>query len=194
MIDAQPLVFTITDLKQYAYCPRIFYYQICLPAIRPITTKMQHGIDAHEQEQKRAARRTMHQYHVVAGERHFDVPVFSEQLQLSGQVDEVVVSPEGIFPVDYKLAKQVGHNHKLQLTAYALLLEEMNGQRIKQGYLYLIRTHEMVAVRFIPNLRDTVIQSLNAMQMIVVDEWMPPPTTHTSRCSDCEFRRFCNDV
>ncbi len=25
------LIFTVTDLKQYAYCPRIVFYTYCLP-------------------------------------------------------------------------------------------------------------------------------------------------------------------
>lgn len=188
------ITFTITDLKQYSYCPRIFYYHACLPDVRPVTAKMQHGIQAHEQEQKRAARRTLHQYHVVEGERQFDVPVVSSALRLSGQIDEVVVSPEGTFPVDYKLAKHPGQHFKLQLTAYAMLLEEMTNTRIKQGYLYLIPKRELVTVRFTTKLRQMVTDALRHMTEIANEEWMPPPTDKHQRCIDCEFRRFCNDV
>lgn len=194
MLDDTPLVFTITDLKQYIYCPRIFYYHACLRDVRPVTRKMQHGIRAHEAEQKLAARRTMHQYHIVDGIRHFDVPVMSEQLRLSGQIDEVVESENGIFPVDYKLAKRAGYHFKLQLTAYALLLEEETDQHIKQGYLYLIRSKEMITVRFTKKLRRAVYSALDQMWQIANDELIPPPTERRTRCPDCEFRRFCNDV
>lgn len=194
MIDQPQPIFTMTDLKQYIYCPRIFFYHACLPKIRPTTAKMQHGIDAHETEQKRATRRTMHQYHVIEGERHFDVPVFSNTLRLSGQIDEVVESPDGIFPVDYKLAKHAGFHFKIQLTAYALLLEEQTNTSIKVGYLYLIRPRTMVEVRFTPKLRKTILHALEQMWQIVDEEIMPPPTSHPQQCTDCEFRRFCNDV
>lgn len=194
MLDDAPLTFTITDLKQYIYCPRIFYYHACLPDVRPVTAKMRHGIDAHEAEQKRAARRTTHAYHVEDGVRHFDLPVFSDRLRLSGQVDEVVESAAGLFPVDYKLAKKAGYHFKLQLTAYAMLLEVMTGEQIKQGYLYLMRSRQTVLVRFTPKLRAGVEAAVTAMHTIATDELMPEPTPCRQRCPDCEFRRFCNDV
>lgn len=193
MIDSANYA-TITDLKQYIYCPRIFYYHACLPDVRPVTIKMERGIDAHEAEQKRAARRTLHQYHVVEGTRHFDVPVQSEQLGLSGQVDEVVKADSGLFPVDYKLAKHSGYHFKIQLTAYALILEEMTGDVIHQGYIYLMRAHKMETVRFNEKLRQTVKQAVEQMRHIAQNEHIPSPTTYHQRCVDCEFRRFCNDV
>jgi CRISPR-associated exonuclease Cas4 len=194
VLDENGITFTITDLKQYIYCPRIFYYHACLPDVRPVTAKMHHGIDAHEQEQKRAARRTMHQYHTIDGTRNFDVPVISERLNLSGQIDEVVEGTNGVFPVDYKLAKRAGYHFKLQLTAYAMLLEEVSDVRIKQGYLYLMRSREMITVRFTQKLRGAVEAALRAMYIIAQTELVPEPTRYRQRCPDCEFRRFCNDV
>ena len=34
----------VTDLKQYACCPRIVFYRYCLPKIRPVTVLMEEGI------------------------------------------------------------------------------------------------------------------------------------------------------
>ena len=194
MNEASQHRFTITDLKQYMYCPRICFYHTCLPDIRPVTAKMHLGIRAHEQEQKRAARRTLQQYHVHTGERQFDVGVASDSLRLSGQIDEVVSTSEGQFPVDYKLAHKAGFHFKVQLTAYALLLEETLGQPVPTGYLYLIPTREMIQVHFTHKLRTIVTEALDGMSRITRDEHLPNPTLYTARCVDCEFRRFCNDV
>jgi CRISPR-associated exonuclease Cas4 len=194
VLDNSDVLFTVTDLKQYIYCPRIFYYHACLPDVRPVTAKMQHGLWSHQQEQKRAARRTLHQYHVVEGQRYFDMVVMSEKLGLTGQVDEVVESADGVFPVDYKLAKRASYHFKLQLTAYALLLEEISQQKIERGYLYLMRSSEWVTVRFTRKLRTHVKTALAEMHQLTAEELMPPPTSYRQRCPDCEFRRFCNDV
>ena len=43
------LFFTVTDLKQYFYCPRVVYYTYCLPLLRPTTYKMEAGAVAHEE-------------------------------------------------------------------------------------------------------------------------------------------------
>ena len=36
----------VSDLKQWVYCPRVFYYQQCLPDVRPTTYKMKAGVEA----------------------------------------------------------------------------------------------------------------------------------------------------
>jgi len=37
-------------------------------------------------------------------------------------------------------------------------------------------------------------EALREMRTIVEAEAMPEPTTRATRCVNCEFRRFCNDV
>jgi CRISPR-associated exonuclease Cas4 len=186
--------FTITDLKQFVYCPRIFYYHTCLPGIRPVTYKMKAGIDAHEVEQKRAARRSMHMYGVPAGERHFDVDVSSADLGLSGLIDEVVETDTEMIPVDYKLAARVGKHFKLQLAAYGHLLADYTDKPIKRGFLYLIPKRQAVEVKLTRKLRQEVQAVLDQMGLIDQQEVMPKPTSWRQRCVDCEFRRLCNDV
>jgi CRISPR-associated exonuclease Cas4 len=195
MLDAQEMLFTITDLKQYIYCPRIFYYHACLPNIRPITYKMQAGIDTHESERRRALRRSFTMYEEPAGKRYFAVNVQSAELGLSGQIDEVVETEQGeLMPVDYKLARQVGHHFKVQLAAYAMLLETANQTKVKAGFLYLLLSRKTIRVPVTSKLREEVVSALAMMRMIVGTEVMPEPTQWRQRCSDCEFRRFCNDV
>jgi len=53
------LTFVVTDLKQFAYCPRVVYYSYCLPLIRPMTYKMKAGQEAHVEEKGREQRRSL---------------------------------------------------------------------------------------------------------------------------------------
>lgn len=189
------ILFTVTDLKQYSYCPRVFYYEHCLPRIRPRTHKMDIGREEHESEQARAGRRTLRQYGVVKGRREFEVRVESARLRLRGIVDEVVYTDEGqVIPVDYKLAAAVSANHRLQLAAYALLLETRVGASVQEGYIYLMGKRSMTRVRITPALREQLEVLLGAMFETVVKERMPDPPALRNRCAGCEFRRFCNDV
>jgi CRISPR-associated exonuclease Cas4 len=195
MLD-DPQFFTVTDLKQFTYCARVVYYEQCLPHIRPRTYKMDAGRDAHEAEQKRAARRTMAQYKdVPAGERVFNLRLFSTALRLTGELDEVVYSTTGeVVPVDYKLAKRTSWHYKVQLAAYALMLEVATAVAIERGFLYLIPTRKMVEIRLKQDLREQVIMLLNQMRDMVEHETMPEPAANANHCVNCEFRRFCNDV
>ena len=187
-------LFTVTDLKQYMYCPRVFYYQVCLPHIRPLTYKMEAGMEAHAEEPKRALRRSFTPYGAEEGRRYFDVVIQSATLALSGVIDEVVEVGEEVIPIDYKLAKKAGYHYKIQLTAYALLLEEERGAQVERGFLYLIPLRQAVEIPITTKLRRSVRRALREMKVIATTEHMPPATRWQQRCPDCEFRRFCNDV
>lgn len=188
--------FTATDLKQFNYCGRVFFFMHCLPRVRPITYKMQAGIDEHEVEQKRSLRRTLSKFEVEGeGRREFDVAISDEALAMRGLMDEVVTTARGeVFPVDYKLSDKAGEHFKLQLALYAILLERERKKTIARGFLYLIPVKQLVEVKISERLRKEVLQQIEQMQQVVRDEAMPPATEKRARCIDCEFRRFCNDV
>lgn len=191
--QGQALV-TITLLKQYTYCPRVVYYETCTPGIRPTTYKMQAGQDAHERERLRAARRKLSAYQLTEGERQFDIRVSSAKLGLSGLIDEVVLNPQEAIVVDYKLAGWVGDNHLIQVAAYALLVEETFHLPVKRAFIYLMKPRQFEMVAIDDELRNSVLQTLEAIQYIRLFEYMPPPVDQPNKCSSCEFRRFCNDV
>lgn len=187
--------FTVTDLKQYAYCPRIVFYERCLPRLRPRTHNMDLGKVEHSSEQKRAARRTLSKYDVAGGRRDFNVSLMSRRYHLRGLVDEVIYGQSGeIIPVDHKLTDKVSANHRLQLAAYALMLEETTGTAVPRGFVYLIESGKLVEVAVTLALREQVTALLGDLFETVTQERMPGPTTVPARCTNCEFRRFCNDV
>ena len=189
------LLFTVTDLKQYAYCPRVSFYEHCLPRIRPRTYKMDAGRDAHDDEPRRAARRTLKRLGLTNGIRHFDVQLTGQQLPLTGIVDEVIeTGTSGRIPIDYKLAKRVSWNHRIQLTAYALLLEETFQTTVTYGFIYLMLKRKPVRITITDKLRQCVHEILTELEHIIRREQMPLPCGHLQRCMNCEFRRFCNDT
>lgn len=190
--------FRVGDLKQWAYCPRILYYAMCLPKIRPTTFKMEAGIEAGKSEEIREVRRSLRPYDLAEGRREFDVSLTSSRYGLRGKADLVIwidSPPSGSFVVvDYKLSNVAGEHFKLQLMAYALLIEEMSGQKAKCGYLYFIPKRRSEEVKFTQSLREKLLRTLKAMHHMLHTESMPEPTPNRNKCLVCEFHRFCNDV
>jgi len=185
---------TISLLKQYTYCPRVVYYETCTPGIRPRTYKMQAGEEAHARERDRAARRTMTAYQIPQGERHFDVRLVSDHLQLSGIIDEVVLTPDEAIVIDYKMTTWAGENHLVQLGAYSLMVEEAFNLPVRRGFIYLLNLRRFELVPIDEALRNSVMETLKAIQRIRLYEYMPPPVDQPNKCISCEFRRFCNDI
>jgi len=190
-------LFIVTDIKQHAHCPRITYYERCLSHVRPRTYKMDVGVLEHEEEQGRAKRRSLNAYQVLEGERLFDVSLVSERYSLSGTIDEVVrTANHEVIPIDYKGSSSIRTIHRLQLTAYALLIEDVWNIPISHGFIYLIPKRKALRVAITAPLRQQVQEALIYMRQIVEHEEMPPPMPMEKRavCVGCEFRRFCNDV
>jgi CRISPR-associated exonuclease Cas4 len=194
-----PWLLRVTDLKQYEYCPRIVYYEHCLPHLRPLTYKMSAGIAAQERVTALEERRSLRTYGVKTGERHFNVTVTSTQLRYTGQIDMVIESLDGgqrqLIPIDFKLSRhKPGRHFQLQLAAYALLLEETWQMPVSQAMLYLIPTKQVIKVPISASLRRKTLQHLATIRQLVEHQAMPAPTPQRSHCLNCEFRRFCNDV
>lgn len=200
MLDHPPFTLRVTDLKQYTYCPRILYYHTVLPAVRPVTYKMEAGIDAHTGVQRREKRRSLRTYGLQSGQRRLNLPLFSTTLGLSGELDLLIETEEELIPVDFKNARlrgrRPGDNFRLQLTAYGRLLEETwpGEQAVRRGFLYFIPEREAVTVSFTAALRRRLDDALHEMKAIALEQRVPPSTKRRRRCVDCEFRRFCNDV
>lgn len=189
----------VIDLKQYEYCPRVVYYDYCLGTLRPTTYKMEAGIAAQEHVNLLEERRSLRAYGLQTGERHYHVPVRSEKLGCSGQVDLVIETHDDhrprLVPVDFKLSRrEPGRHFKLQLACYAMMLEDDWGKPVEEGAIYLIPTKQVVKVPITARLRQTAIHELLAIRHMVTTQTIPSPTAQRSRCVNCEFRRFCNDV
>lgn len=199
MLPPERLYLEVTDLKQWIYCPRVVFYRYCLPRVRPITYSMEAGISAHEEAVSREERRSLRPYGLTNGERSFDVTLRSERLHLSGRIDLVIRVEterglEGIV-VDYKLSeREAGTHFKLQLAAYALMLEEAWGIPVRRAFLYHLPQRQAEAIPLTTALKRRVETTITDIHHAIAGERLPQPPAHLGKCVACEFRRFCNDV
>lgn len=186
----------VSDLKQWAYCARVFYYQACWPDVRPTTYKMYAGRAAGQSEVGREERRSLRVYGIAQGERQFDVALRSARLGLRGEVDMVItVAGTGeVIPVDYKLTRIAGEHFQLQVAVYGMMLEETREVQVTRGFLYEIPLRRAEEVRIEKRLRAKALRAVEEMRRIVEREEMPAPVKNRHKCITCEFRRFCNDV
>lgn len=194
-------LFEVTDLKQWVFCPRVVYYRYCLPAIRPTTALMEAGIASHCDEAGREERRSLRVYALHTGERAYELPLRSTKLGLRGRLDLAIAVPQRNTPdaeaivVEYKDSERAAGPHfKLQLAAYALLLEEHWGLPVRYGFLYHIPLRRAEKLPITPVLRNRVHAVVAALRQAVVGETMPAAPANRRPCVNCEFRRFCNDV
>ena len=165
---------------------------MCLPKIRPTTYKMKAGVEAGQGEEGREERRSLRPYGLQEGRREFDVPLSSSRYGLRGKADLIVwidTPPPGEFVVvDYKLSDIAGEHFKLQLAAYALMVEEMSGLTAKCGYLYFIPKRRSEEVKFTQRLREKLLATLESMhRMLKCQQEGLTATKNSKRLLDIKF-------
>lgn len=175
--------------------------RLLLAGHRPKTDLMRQGAASHRAEEDREERRSLRTYGLKSGERFFNVYLWSERLGVRGILDLAIAVPNRSDPaakavvVDYKDSEQAAGPHfKLQVGAYALLIEEVWGIQVEAGWIYHIPLRKAEKVAISPQLRRNVIEAINAIQQAIRTEALPPPPSSRALCVNCEFRRFCNDV
>ena len=90
---AEPVELTVTDLKQWAYCPRIPFYRYVLP-VEPLRThKMARGKAVQGAVEALERRRRLREYRLGEGKRLFGVSLHSSELHLAGKLDLLIVTP-----------------------------------------------------------------------------------------------------
>lgn len=192
--QVERILLTVTDLKQYTYCPRILYFTYVLPVPRIPTKKMDFGKNEHLELDRLERRRKLKRYGLEEGERIFHAHLSSERLGLEGKLDLHIKQERQCYPVEFKHSQALHFNHKIQLGGYALLLEDHLKTPVHTGFVCLIPVEEIVPVPITFELRDYVNSTMEAIRRLIVSEALPRPTAQRHRCQECEYRRYCGDV
>lgn len=190
-----PLLVTPTELRQWRYCPRVVFFERCTPVRRRETVLMTHGREKHQTELARERRRTLSRYELTEGERHYDVRLGNTSLGLNGELDLLIVNGQEAHPVEFKhTSRPPDPGHKLQLCAYALLVEAELGLSCPHGYWHSSRTRQTHTIAFDTRLRNSTLKTIQEVRNFIQQEKCPPPTSQTVKCLECELKNFCGDT
>lgn len=185
--------FQVTDIKQYLYCPRIVYFAYVqpLPAYKP--PKVEEGQVAYQELKTRLLRHWPRA--LPRGQKVLlDVPLIYTPWRLTGRVDALVLQDEETaVVVDFKHARRVLPGWKLQVVAYGMLVEQVLGYKVPEGYIYLTRVRKARRVVLRPALRRQVMAIQKAMRAMLEQNRWPEGPSGRGPCVSCEYRRFCND-
>jgi len=175
----------LSALQHWSYCPRqcalIHLEQAFDENVHTMRGNAAHGrVDAPGYET----------FEGVRAERA--LPVWSDRLGLIGKCDVVEFHPDGrIYPVEYKHGKKREKSHDdIQLAAQAMCLEEMTGKVITQGAIYHHGSRRRREVAITQELRDKVIDTVNAIRAMLDSGKLPPPA-NDARCRECSLKEIC---
>ena len=185
----------VTDLKQWAYCPRVVYYHHVMPAPPRPTYKMKEGLAAQDLIESLETRRKLREYELDGAQRRFGLWLDNKELGLAGKIDLLLEAKAEIAVVDFKLTSgEPGQNHRLQLTGYSLLAEAAFGLAARRAFLYRIPDNHIFAEPVTEVLRRAVKAAVADIRRMGEAQLCPEPTEVRGRCVECEFANYCADV
>jgi len=174
----------ISALNHYAYCPHRCWRMFCAGEFEDNQYTIE-GTNLHER------------VHTVGEGNREDIwqvraiYLKSEQYNLIGKADLIESISGELYPVEYKRGKKgEWDNDELQLAAQALCLEEMSGKSITTGYIYYAHSHQRQPVEISEFLRQQVISTIEAVQILLQTGKMPS-AIYSKRCQGCSLYSHC---
>jgi len=196
---AEPFV-SVTDVKHYIYCPRLVYFDRVLHATPVFGSQQEDSKMLHEDYVKKELRRkdaVFYSSEFVGAEKLLFTSLSSSVLGLQGNVDCIIKTASGEYvPVDYKnMASDRGKvwmDHKYQLVAYGLLVEDHFGVVVRRGFVSYIPEALILQFEVTPTMKSYVKRVLGHIKRIIKEEELPPIRVAKQKCTGgCGHKQTC---
>jgi CRISPR-associated exonuclease Cas4 len=192
---------SVTDVKHYIYCPRLIYFDHVLHATPVFGSQQEEGKESHEEQVAKELRRKDAIYYsteFVGAQKLLFASLSSDVLGLQGSVDLIIHTARGEFiPVEYKNmnsdAGRVCMDHKYQLVAYALLIEEHFATTVKSGIVNYLPQMLTLQFEITPTMKTHVKRVLGHIKRIIQTEELPPIRVASYKCQGgCGHKQTCH--
>ncbi len=198
--DVAESFISVTDVKHYIYCPRLIYFDRVLHATPVFGSQQEEGKESHEEQVAKELRRKDAVYYsgeFVGAQKLLFASLSSDALGLQGNVDLIIHTARGEFiPVEYKNMNsdngRVCMDHKYQLVAYALLIEESFGTTVKSGIVNYLPEGLILQFEITPTMKTHVKRVLGHIKRIIQTETLPPIRVAKYKCQGgCGHKQTC---
>jgi CRISPR-associated exonuclease Cas4 len=121
--------------------------------------------------------------------------ISSEEMGLRGKIDLVEVFPSLLRPVELKSGpaprQGVWREQRIQVAAYALLLEQRFKAAVPAGAIRYLESGEDRIVPVNPFLRSEVLELLETVRRLLASPALPPLLDNPKKCAACGLREQC---
>lgn len=123
--------------------------------------------------------------------------IISNKLNLIGVIDRIEFIDNFPVPIELKSGKTpnegVWPNHKIQLIAYSLLIEEKYEKPVKEGYVFYLDKNEKRRIVFNPFMKSEIIDLIGKVNSLLEQKTAPELPKNTNKCVSCGLRQICHD-
>lgn len=119
----------------------------------------------------------------------------SEKLQLKGIIDCIEVYENSYIPVELKTGKMprdgIWPGHRIQIAAYAMLIEENFKTNVKEGFIRYLDTNETRQIAINPFMKEEIISLVKEIQELLKANEIPNYCENRNKCVKCGLRNTC---
>jgi len=197
---AEPFV-SVTDVKHYLYCPRIVYFDRVLHAEPQLGSQQEESRELHEDYVHKELQRKDAIYYspdFTDAKKLLFIPLSSATLGLQGVIDCLIQTRgDELVPVDYKNMHsdhgRIWMDHKYQLVAYALLIDENYGVQVRRGFVNYIPEKLILSLDIMPTMKTYVKRVVSHIRTMIKTEKLPPIRVAKQKCTGgCGHKRICH--
>lgn len=124
-----------------------------------------------------------------------ELKLISKNLNLVGKVDQLELHKEMIVPVELKTGKSpsngVWPGHKIQIAAYALLIEDQFNKQVNQGSVIYLDQNVRRTIIINPFLKDEIIELRKEVEQLLNSTSPPTFTENANKCKKCGLKSLC---
>lgn len=181
---------TPTDVKNYFFCQQQPYINHVLGIAEPPTHSMLLSKEFHENFDSRMLPKSLKPLKIVKG-----LSVVRQDVRLRGRLDALLLTKYGeAVPCDFKLGHAFHKNppswDKMQLTAYALLVEHALGKVVRRGLFYYAEMDSAVVIQVTHSMKREVMDAIERILEIIVNGFQPSGRRYTY-CKGCWYNVVC---
>jgi len=185
---------TGTMVKDYMFCPTIFYYKHISRIYEPETEMMRSGKEAFKdiESKSKAWKTLLGRRRVKPDKVIYSAQVYSSKYDCSGIIDVVYWIGRKCNVVEIKESdlRKPDKSHIYQSAIYALMAEETFATNVSHIEIYYTLSDVYSRLRFSHGIRRYAKSILSKISRIMLGDEAPPPR-FSRKCRTCWYRSIC---
>jgi len=124
-----------------------------------------------------------------------ELKIKSKRLNLVGIIDKLEIYEDRVVPFELKTGSTpkegVWPDHRMQLAAYCMLLEENFSLKVSEGFVHYLDGQEKRKVVLNPFLKAEIVQLTNDVLSLLNQRELPDFTKNGNKCNKCSLKEAC---
>ncbi len=182
-------------IRQYLFCPRIVYFNL-LSNIKPVfPNHVEAGSRFHIKQDYLFSMRTFNKLKINYNVKLNNEYMEDESLFLNGIVDTAFICDNEVIPVEYKDINNnnIPYSHKMQLTAYGMLLSKKYHKPLKRGIVIYSNNMKHKEIIITEKDKTNLLEIIIKIQSMVEKAVFPESSAGEKQCLQCEYLNYCDD-